>query len=336
MKSHFLLLLGILLCACVQGQFIAPNLEAKMFPAQNGNINFGFLEFKPKTYTTNGPKHPLIIALHGLGDWGNGTTNPDTDPNTPTGVVIGRVLKGGIPQLIFQGASMTFTLYNKTESFVVLMPQVNNSISPDPPWQPFYIQSMIDYAKQNLNIDPNRIFLNGYSYGGGGTWMFPISSLSAAQQMAGILPVCSVDGGSSSTLATNVELAKVGVLAIHADDDGVAGVGTSINYVNAINGRNPVIKGVRFRNGLTGDHDIYKYDPNLPERFYVYDTTNRFMYPNIYQWMLGVNRVNLAGLPGSNNPPVADVGPGGTNVNVVVTPKRYWIWMREVLMMTKM
>ena len=61
----------------------------------------------------------------------------------------------------------------KTESFVVMSPQLSKKYSA---WQPFYTDEMIKYAKANLNIDPNRIFVTGLSMGGGGTWNFASSS----------------------------------------------------------------------------------------------------------------------------------------------------------------
>lgn len=307
---------------------IPSNILVKRAGASGGNPEFGFLEFKPRDYTTNGTyKHPVIIALHGQGDWGDGTTTPDTDPANATGVIIGRVLKGGVGELVRLGATMQFSLYNKTGSFVVLMPQLNNQGSGSPGnWQPFYIQSLIDYAKANLNIDPDKMFITGYSYGGGGTWVHPGTSLANANQIAGVIPVCGVDAqGQVPNLAQNLANGNVAVLGIHAGDDETVPAVATINTVGAIAAFSPFTKPQFYKPGLKGNHNIYQTSSLAFGTYYAYDTTNRFMNPNIYQWMLGVSRANLVGIPGSNQAPVADAGEGGLNINKTVDPARYSI-----------
>jgi hypothetical protein len=311
----------------VSGQ-IPSNILVKRSGASGGNPEFGFLEFKPDDYTTNGAyKHPVIIALHGQGDWGDGTISPDTDPTNATGVIIGRVLKGGVGELVRLGATMKFSLYNRNGSFVVLMPQLNNQGAPSPgPWQPFYVQTMIDYAKANLNIDPDKIFITGYSYGGGGTWVHPGTSLANANQIAGVIPVCGIDAqGQVPNLGQHLANGNVAVLGVHAGDDQTVSAFSTINAVGAVSTFSPFTKPQFFKPGLKGGHNIYQTSSLAFGAYYAYDTTNRFMYPNIYQWMLGVSRANLIGIPGSNQAPVADAGEGGLNINKTVDPARYAI-----------
>ena len=111
----------------------------------------GFLQFTPKDYGSQ--KHPLIIFLHGIGERGNGTTQ------------INSVANNGTPNLCANGATMRFTVGGQTSSFVVISPQLSGQYGY---WPTFYVKEMIKYAKANLLIDTNRIYVTGLSLGGGG------------------------------------------------------------------------------------------------------------------------------------------------------------------------
>src|SRR5688572_19581767 len=162
------LAMAMLFAVCVNGQQVKKSIKA----SNGGQI--GFLEFKPKNYSkvTN---QPLIIFLHGIGERGNGTSE------------LPRVANVGIAKLIAKANPMTFTSNGKTESFVVLSPQLSKKYGT---WQSFYVEEMIEYAKKYLDIDPNRIFVSGLSLGGGGVWKFTSASLKNAYQVAGIVPIC--------------------------------------------------------------------------------------------------------------------------------------------------
>src|SRR5690349_14546188 len=172
--------------------FLLPLLSSsqtteKSVVAANGE-RIGFLEFRPSDYSS--AKHPLIIFLHGIGEKGNGTTQ------------LKNVHCCGIPSYIRGGNKMRFTWLGKTESFVVLSPQLSKKYAR---WQPFYTDELIKYAKANLNIDPDRIFVTGLSMGGGGTWNFASSTQARAELLAGIAPVvapCMMSNGCNIARAT--------------------------------------------------------------------------------------------------------------------------------------
>ena len=93
---------------------------------------------------------------------------------------------------------MRFTWNGKTESFVVLIPQLHPKYSS---WPSFYVNALIDYAVKQLRIDPNRIFVTGLSLGGGGTWIYASESVTNARRLAGIVPVvgpCQMSNGCNS------------------------------------------------------------------------------------------------------------------------------------------
>ena len=258
--------------------------------ASAGHSNIGFYDFKPADYNTNpSTKFPLIIPLHGNGEKGNGTTQLDA------------VFTSGIGYLVKHGASMRFNYPTNgvKGSFLVLLPQLDPAYGD---WQPFYIDEMIKWAKGNLNVDTNRIFITGYSLGGGGTWVYPASSVLAASQVTAVIPVSGT--GLSQGSACNIAAGGTAVWAIHTTDDDQVSVYNTMGVVNGILGCNP--KNPVFGWYPVGNHQIYD------QKIYP-DTTNRYSYPTVYQYMLGMNKKNTKA---NNQAPVANVG--ATDTTVVV------------------
>src|SRR5688572_24502443 len=118
--KNLLLFVALMLCLSGSAQQIAKGLTA------SNNVFIGFYEYKPVDYSANpNTKYPLIIFLHGIGERGNGTTE------------LSRVAANAIPRYIKDGDPMTFTWNGKTETFLVLSPQLSNSYGW---WQPFYVE----------------------------------------------------------------------------------------------------------------------------------------------------------------------------------------------------
>lgn len=171
---------------------------------------------------------------------------------------------------------MQFTWNGKTEGFVVLSPQLYSRYGT---WENYYVDEMIRFAKQNLNIDTNRIFLTGLSLGGGGTWVYASSSVSKSKQLAGIVPIVSP---CFMTNGCNIANANLPVLAIHAMNDAKASPYCTINAINSINDC-----GAKARPNLimynNGGHYVWVHR--------AYDTAYSYYNPNIYEWMLAQNRL---------------------------------------------
>ena len=278
--KKILLAANILFSLVVAGQQVP-----KALTASNG-VYIGFYEYKPTNYNPNlNPKYPLIIFLHGIGERGNGTNE------------LSRVLQVNIPRMIEYGQTMTFTWNGKTETFLVLSPQLSTNYGD---WQNFYVQEMINYAKQNLNVDPDRIFLTGLSLGGGGTWGFPFYSLSNAQQLAGIAPICGTCQWNGNW--GNIANAKLPVWAFHAQDDGIVGVGCTTGAIQNINNLNPVVKPYMT---IWPDGNHFVWDR-------AYNTAYDWQNPNLFEWFLAQNK----SLP-ANVRPVANAG---ADVSVSTNP----------------
>jgi poly(3-hydroxybutyrate) depolymerase len=247
--------------------------------ASNG-VFIGFYEYTPTDYSANpNEKYPIIIFLHGIGERGNGTSE------------LPLVAGQGIPRYIAAGHKMRFYWNGKWETFLVLSPQLSRNYGD---WQNFYVDEMLKYARTNLRIDTNRIYLTGLSLGGGGVWRYASASLNNAKQFAAIAPVCGTCAVSSSA---NLANSNVPIWAFHALDDGVVGAGCTTSAIQGINSFNPVVKPLMslYNNG---GHFIWDRS---------YDTVYNWHNPNIYEWMLGQNK----SLP-VNIPPIANAGPNIT------------------------
>jgi predicted esterase len=260
---------ALLFVVSVWNQLAAQQVPRSLTAANN--VFIGFYEYKPVNYSPT-TKYPLIIFLHGIGERGNGTTE------------LPAVLNNGVPKEINSGHNMTFTYNGDTRTFLVLSPQLSKSYGN---WQNFYVDEMIKYAKANLSIDTNRIYLTGLSLGGGGTWKWATSSQANAQQLAAIAPVC---GTCEVVNACHLTNNNVGVWAFHANDDGVVGVGCTKDAEYKINQCTPNNQAI-FTYYPNGGHSIWNW---------TYRTDNSMHFPNMYQWFISraknapVNQVPIA------------------------------------------
>ena len=267
------LLLGLCLIAGISAY---PQQVAKSLTSSSG-LFIGFYEYTPVDYNVDlTKKYPLIIFLHGIGERGNGTTE------------LSRVLANAIPKYINAGCQMRFTsLSGVQETFLVLCPQLSSIYGS---WQNAYVDEMLKYAKQNLRVDTNRIFLTGLSLGGGGTWKYSTASLANAKQFAAIAAVC---GTCDWTNMCNLASANLPVWAFHAQDDGTVGVGCTNGAISSMLTCNPAVLPLKtiYANG---NHWIWDR---------AYDTVYNWQNPNVFEWFLGQSRL----LP-VNSLPVANAG----------------------------
>lgn len=268
--KNYLLIAAMLLGMTASSQQIAKGLTAA------NNVFIGFYEYKPADYSTNtNTKYPLMIFLHGIGERGNGTTE------------LSKVTGIAIPRYIQDGEKMTFTWNGKTETFLVLSPQLSTSYGG---WQSFYVEEMINYAKQNLRIDTNRIILTGLSLGGGGVWGYAAGTAGNAKKLAAISPVC---GTCQNVSWSNIAYANLPTWGFHASNDGTVSANCTIGAVNAINNLNGAVKAYSTI-WPTGDHWIWDR---------AFDRGYSNQNPNVFEWFLAQNK-SLA----PNKRPVANAG----------------------------
>jgi predicted esterase len=224
----------------------------------------GFLEYKPADYNSTTTKYPLIIFLHGIGERGDGTT------------MLQDVTCCGIPRIIRLGHKMKFTWNGKTETFLVISPQCPEKYGM---WPAVFITELINYAKANLRIDPNRIYLTGLSMGGGGTLRFISTAADQPKQLAAAATICSPCTFSNPIYPTDAHLPYWG---FHAADDPTASV-TCTEY--AVKRMNDLYANPKPLLTIwpTGGHIVW--DRVYTDTSYKYDGV-----VNIYEWFLGQNK----------------------------------------------
>src|SRR6478735_12513592 len=225
MKNSPYLFRKILTCVLFLAahQFGYTQQVEKGLTASNGK-HIGFLEYKPSDYATSPTaKYPLIIFFHGIGERGNGTTE------------LYKVKRAGIPKYIDKGHKMRFFWNGKWETFIVLSPQLDASYAN---WQNYYGEAMLAYAKKNLRIDTNRVYMAGLSLGGGGVWSYASGSLQNAKKLAAIAPACGVCTMSD---ACNIANADLPVWAEHATDDPTVRVSCTNNSITHIEAWSPSV-----------------------------------------------------------------------------------------------
>src|SRR5450755_3756911 len=241
----------------------------------------GFLQFTPSDYGSQ--KHPLIVFLHGIGERGNGTTQ------------INNVAANAIPKFCAAGASMRFTVAGVTSSFVVLSPQLSAALGY---WPTYYVKEMIAYAKANLQIDTNRIYVCGLSLGGGGIWRLITDTQNFDHTFDGTIaaaaPVCGTQEETDADFCTTIGTNHLPVWAFHSMDDATVNVGATQHAEILANmcGNTPASKFTYYQSGGHGGAWIHAYDTgHITVPVVVNGVVSNFTAsPNLYEWFLSNTR----------------------------------------------
>jgi len=278
-----IMLLNCLLQASAQ----APKFSGRFSPVIDDNIN-GFWEYLPRNYTVDAPKrYPLLIFIHGSGEQGS----------TQDMTTLSLVLRNGPPKIIQAGTFPdSFNVNGTWFKFIVLCPQIKvglygiwNIVAPST------IEALITYAKTAYRVDTTRIYLTGLSMGGGTTWDYAGSSVSAASRLAAIVVACGA-ADVSPAKAYSIGRTNLPVLTTHNwDDPVVAAIRTAWN-VDTIVTTTPNIRPMpRSIFWPTGGHNVWtrtfeQIKAGSTSGGNVTDTLGM----NVYNWMLQFSRLQLA------------------------------------------
>ena len=188
-------------------------------PLYTMSAPYGYNEYLPKGYDENDTvkKWPLVISLHGRGGIPgiNGTT--------------GQVQIDQLAQAL-EGVFETFKMDGLTLPAVVLQPQSGGVSGHE--WDD--VEGFIVYALSQYNVDPNRVYLTGNSYGankgaltyaGGGTNANPY-----ARRLAALFPMCGGQFNATKTQGTRMAGVPMWLFTSWGDN-----VGGSIGAINAVN-----------------------------------------------------------------------------------------------------
>lgn len=166
------------------------------------SVSYPFLLSLPTAASTDASKKwPLIIFLHGVGEWG-------TDLKLAT--------KHGPPKLVAKG---------KEFDFIVASPQCPSGKV----WSSDAIAALTDKLIKEYPVDADRIILTGVSMGGFGTWE---TGIEFPEKFAAIVPIC---GGGGVRWLIAGKLKNVPVWAFHGAKDPVVPLEYSQKMVDAVN-----------------------------------------------------------------------------------------------------
>jgi len=187
---------------------------------------YGYNEYLPKGYDENDTvkKWPLVISLHGRGGIPgiSGTTGQVQIDQLDTAM---------------EGVFETFKMDGLTLPAVVLQPQSGGVSGHE--WDE--VEGFIVYALSKYNVDPDRVYLSGNSYGAnigaltyasGGTNTNPY-----ARRLAALFPMCG--GQFNATKVKGTRMANVPMWLFTSWGDNVGGSIGAINAINYAAGVNP-------------------------------------------------------------------------------------------------
>jgi predicted peptidase len=226
----------------------------------HSSIN-GFYEFLPAGYNPSGStEYPVFIFFHGAGEKGNGTTQ------------LSAVLTNGLPKYINDNGGVF------PYSAIVIAPQMNTD------FPIFGVTAMVEYVYNNYKVNPSKVYLVGLSMGGGVILDWISQSKLAVFNIAGLVASCPASYvGDLPSAPGHAKDNRLPMRFYHGSADGVVGISTSTNWVNAVNGAPSIIPAAVLTTISGGNHQSG------------WDPVQSFAYnigtgQNIYQWLLAQSK----------------------------------------------
>lgn len=226
------------------------------------DVKNGYWETLPSLYPQTTKKYPLIIFIHGIGELSS------------SGKTLGSINCCGLPYYVKGGQfPPKFLVNGQYYSYIVVSPQfVNRPTAAQ-------VQEVINYAKAKYRVDPNRIYVDGMSMGGG-------SDLDWAQiygiQAAAIVPICP---GTAPTTTKAQAIAKqnLAIWWIYGSADVLVPASQGTTWHNLVDQYNPTYAAftkLTIFSGLSHNSTWAKgFNPGFKEN-----------NMNIYEWQLQYQR----------------------------------------------
>ncbi|UZR96772.1 fibronectin type III domain-containing protein [Chondrinema litorale] len=179
--------------------------------AQYDGQTRAYLEYLPPNYTTDGDQVPAIIFLHGWGERGDIT-------NTNTVMNIANVGYNTPPSIVQGGHDMCFDVDGETVCFAVFSPQQSDNYNSwvDENQNRNNVQSFVEFVLATYNVNPDKIYLTGFSMGAAATYKAAASTDNEPNLFAAIAPVA---GTAYDSDLCRIADANISVWAFHGESD---------------------------------------------------------------------------------------------------------------------
>jgi predicted peptidase len=176
-------------------------------PVAQSEVAVNGLLYLPQDYGRDAQRQwPLIVFLHGAGERGD-------DPDSLASI--------GLPQILQERSDLPF---------VTVSPQ----LPPGEVWtdKGEMINALVDWLESEYAIDPQRIYLTGFSLGGFGTWALGLNS---PDRFAALVPVAGGWELGSDAVPPNIcALAAKPIWVFHGAQDETVKPAQSEVLVNAL------------------------------------------------------------------------------------------------------
>lgn len=263
--------------------FVLCLLPAAAFAQQQAYVSPAgtkFLLYTPPAYANSTESFPLLVSLHGKGEWGTDITKLTSGNST------------GMPSRLIY-----LNQWPASYNFIVLTPQYNppNVNDPNPIWPPSHIDEVVNYVIANWRVKTYRMYVTGLSLGANATWNY---TAAYPQKVAAIVPI---SGRADLTKACLVK--NIPAWIFHGDSDPTTNMYYSKDMVSAIDNCQPVGTFNREFNILhTRTHEGWNE---------IYNGSSGY---RIFEWLMKFHKTSTA-----NITPYVSAGPD-INVKLSSTP----------------
>jgi len=185
------------------------------------SANYGYYVYLPSGYEKSSINYPVLIFLHGKGERGNGSNNPD---------VLAKVLRNGPPKMIEKNN------WNPTYPMVVISPQYHGNEGDLNNWgagDPQNLRKFIKYTINNYKINKKRIYLTGLSHGGNGVYDYLTRLEDSISYIAAAAPVSAYGKKSGMNKSRNTPI------WVFVGDKDEVNMATSKEFVKKYNEQEP-------------------------------------------------------------------------------------------------
>lgn len=235
--SSLLLMVLISLSACNKsGDTLLPPADPEPAPLPNINLVLkpvtynisanigGYYQALPSNYDSTTDTYPVLIFLHGAGQFGNGKNE------------LPRVLYYGTMDLLKKNMlPSTFTVDNKTTNYLLFAPQFKDIFSQAD------LDIFVDYITQKFRINRSRLYMAGLSKGGRLACIYAAAhpeKVAAFVSMAGGL----ADDGDREIRSKSIAEHNVPVWALHNDKDQAVPTDDSKIFISLVKSYNPKLE----------------------------------------------------------------------------------------------